>query len=142
MNTEIEDASLALAKYLDEPIEDIEEASYACYSAPTFDVGNRQYLVCTDEEADAAVTESIRESVWAFNPSFLSSMTDVPKEAFSSLVDQCESGNDWVLRLIEKTCGLEAFVDAAVSADGRGHFLSSYDGEENEQSGFYIYRVN
>jgi hypothetical protein len=38
--------------------------------------------------------------------------------------------------------GLEGFVEEAVSADGRGHFLSSYDGEENEQDGFYIYRIN
>lgn len=132
----------ALAAFLDEPIEDVEPASYDCYGAPTFSVGQREYIVATDEEADAAITEYIRESVWAFNPSFLSSMTGVPEEAFSSLADQCESGNDWVLRLIEKTCGLESFVEAAVSADGRGHFLSGYDGDEHESGEFYIYRTN
>lgn len=25
-------------------------------------------------------------------------------------------------------------------ADGRGHFLSFYDGKEKEQNGFFIYR--
>jgi hypothetical protein len=28
----------------------------------------------------------------------------------------------------------------AISTDGRGHFISSYDGEENEQGDYYIYR--
>lgn len=34
----------------------------------------------------------------------------------------------------------------AIRADGRGHFMSSYDGEENEEivegETFYIYRIN
>ena len=34
------------------------------------------------------------------------------------------------------------FIDDAVSSDGRGHFISRYDGDENEQDGYYIYRCN
>lgn len=29
-----------------------------------------------------------------------------------------------------------------INADGRGHFISYYDGNENEQNGFFIYRLN
>ena len=34
------------------------------------------------------------------------------------------------------------FVEDAVRADGRGHFLAGYDGNENEQGDFYLYRTN
>lgn len=41
---------------------------------------------------------------------------------------------------------MDGFIQAAISADGRGHFMSSYDGEENEvtvnDQTFYIYRLN
>jgi hypothetical protein len=43
---------------------------------------------------------------------------------------------------------LENYIDEdelmkdAISTDGRGHFISSYDGEENEQGDYYIYRRN
>ncbi len=58
----------------------------------------------------------------------------------SALAD--ERSNDAVLSLVERTCGLDDFVEDAVSADGRGHFLSHYDGEENEQGEYFIYRLN
>ena len=49
-------------------------------------------------------------------------------------------------KAIESTCGLPAFIEEAVSADGYGHFLSRYDGEENEEEingiTYYIYRNN
>lgn len=47
--------------------------------------------------------------------------------------------------------GPHSFSESAIAADGRGHFLSSYDGEENEVSAedidgnpvtFYLYRTN
>ena len=38
------------------------------------------------------------------------------------------------------------FVQDAVSSDGRGHFLSGYDGAENEEKvdgvWYFIYRTN
>jgi hypothetical protein len=33
-------------------------------------------------------------------------------------------------------------VDEAISADGRGHFIATYDGEEAEAGRFYVYRIN
>lgn len=35
-----------------------------------------------------------------------------------------------------------AFVNDAIDADGRGHFIALYDGYENEQDGYFIYRQN
>lgn len=112
------------------------------------DFDNDDYLVLTDEEADEKAEEYITDSLWAFNPSFLASMTDFDEEVFQAISDngKCESNNDVIFNTIKKTCGIEDFVTAAIQADGRGHFMSSYDGEENEETvngqTFYIYRQN
>lgn len=124
-----------------------------CTEVTDFD--NDDYYVLTDEEADEKTKEYIEESVWAFTPSFLASETKVPQEMFEALQanGKCESNNDAILNCIED---IDEFTKAAISADGRGHFLSSYDGCENEETvkgyineetgddstTFYIYRMN
>lgn len=116
------------------------------FNESNFEVFGNEYNVFTEEEREEEVTEYIKESVWAFNANFLASETELPGEVFTALSEKCESGNEAILKLIEKTCGLESFVDSATSADGYGHFLSPYDGEENEEkiddTWFYIYRMN
>lgn len=108
--------------------------------------GSREYLVLTDEEADKACRELVKESVWAFNSDFLASFTGFDSMVFEALADKCEDANDAILSIIEGTNGFDGFYEDAVEDDGRGHFLSSYDGEENEFSiggeYFYIYRIN
>jgi hypothetical protein len=109
------------------------------------------YLVYTDEEADEACQEYIKDSVWAFNPHFILSECGLDGSGVDYLRQMqekfCESANDFILSLIESTCGLDEFVNLAISADGRGHFLASYDGHEydieTENDGtFYVYRTN
>ena len=102
------------------------------------------YSVCTDEEAGEAAKEYIKESVWAFNAEFIISHSKLPYEAVEmvqAFQEKCEDANDTILALIED---FDKFVSDAISADGRGHFLSSYDGEENEETvngeTYYIYR--
>ena len=116
------------------------------YDDSNFEADGAEYMVLTDSEADAYALDYIRESVWAFNASFLSNMTDLPESMFEAVQDQCERGNDAILQCIEQSCGLDRFAAEAMSRDGRGHFMSSYDGEENEElvngEWFYIYRTN
>lgn len=106
-----------------------------------------EVLVCDEASADRLAAESIIESVWAFNPDFLAGATGMPEAVFQALADtgRCEANNDAVLALIGQTCGLDAFVDEAIGADGRGHFLSLYDGQENELEldgeTYYVYRL-
>jgi hypothetical protein len=107
------------------PIEDQRTTSH-CNSG--------EYAVLFDYEADERAAEYIEESLWAFNADFLASMTDFPESIFTALQPQCENANEAILAIVEKTCGMEAFVDAAVSADGRAHFLNTYDDEEDEFS--------
>ena len=51
------------------------------------DFDNDDYLVLTDEEADEKAADYIKDSLWAFNASFLSSETGYPIEVFESLQD-------------------------------------------------------
>ena len=133
---------VALSKYLELTKEETEEnIRYA--SDDTYYFGNEDYMVLTDDEADEKVAEYIKETVWAFNPSFLSCHSGIDEDVFKLLQDKCESSNEAILKLIKD---FDHFVEDAVRSDGRGHFLSSYDGEENEQEHnnetYYIYRTN
>jgi hypothetical protein len=110
------------------------------------------YSLLTDSEADRRAREYILDSVWAFRASFIAAHArdGVTEEVIQSIQanDKCESNNPVILALIKD---VDAFVDDAIRSDGRGHFLSSYDGEEIEivsrtKSGknlyMYAYRHN
>ena len=136
---------LALLNYLKEEglaQEEIKEGYDSCI----FLIGEREYMVLNEHERHEKVKEYIQETLWAFIPSFLAEETGMPEEVFRALSEKCEGGNDAILALVEKTCGLDAFVEAAVEADGCGHFLACYDGEEGEVTvegeNYYIYRLN
>jgi hypothetical protein len=121
--------------------------SYAHYGLEVFSNGSQEYAVGTDSEADKACKEYIKDIAYAFRSSFICEYCNLPQELAEALEamqsKKCEGANDSILALIEKTeGGLDGFVEETISANGRGHFLSSYDGEENERGGFFIYRVN
>lgn len=142
-----ETAIEALAKYLECELDDLHEAKHDHYGLEVFSLGSKKYAVGTDEEADVACLEYIKDSAWAFRSSFICEYCNLPSELAEALEamqsKKCESANESILALIEKTeGGIEGFTEEAISADGRGHFLSGYDGDENEQDGFYIYRIN
>ena len=101
------------------------------------------YLVYTDDEADEAVYNYIDESVCFFRSDFIAAHTEVDQEVISKLQELHENSNEAIKSLIKD---FDHFVSDAVCADGRAHFLSSYDGEENQQTingnDYYIYRSN
>ena len=101
------------------------------------------YLVYTDDEADEAVYNYIEESVCFFRSDFIAAHTEVDKEVISKLQELHEDSNQAIKSLIKD---FDHFVNDAVLCDGRAHFLSSYDGEENEinvnGNTYYIYRSN
>lgn len=121
----------ALAAHLECSIEDAESAM-------------DDYCIYTDDEATEACKKYILESLWAFNYSFLCCHSDaiaaIPEKEFKDMQGKlCESFNKAILAMIDD---IDHFIDDAIACDGRGHFLSSYDGQEHEQDGFYIYRNN
>jgi len=93
-----------------------------------------EYLVLTDEEADQKTREYIEQSVWAFNPWFIIQHSKLPFEAEEMVKGfqeaKCEDANETILVLI---VDFDEFVADAIDADGRGHFLSGYDGVEIER---------
>jgi hypothetical protein len=132
----------ALMKYLKEEGVTGKEG----YDPRIFRVGGREYMVLNEHERYKKAKEYIRETLWAFIPSFLAEETGLPEEVFRALSEKCESGNGAILALVEKTCGLDTFVESAIKADGYGHFLASYDGKEGkvtvEGEDYFIYRIN
>lgn len=137
--------------------EDIDIESYDQYGLPILSIGRREYAVGDDEDADTAALEYIKDSAWAFNADFVAGFIGdydlVP--AIQALNEKCEDGNKGMLSMIKLGGTIEEFADEAISADGRGHFLSGYDGEEIEfryyqfekgrwvyEDTYYIYRIN
>lgn len=112
------------------------------------------YLVLTDEEATGRAYNDIKQCLWAFNAEFLSGYTNLPSSIFTALQPQCENANEAVEALIESAGDIEGFCEEAIRADGRGHFMSSYDGNEDEEEvniwgdndnanpTFFVYRMN
>jgi len=101
-----------------------------------------EFYVLTDKEADEKAKDYILDTVWAFNPYFLECHTGIDSEIFELLADKCESSNEAILSMIKDQ---DEFVKDAISSDGRGHFISCYDGNEHEinvdNEYFYIYQI-
>lgn len=132
----------------DEAEEFTYEERWDCFCAYGY-----EYKVMTDDEATDATREYIIDSLWAFNAHFVlrhtkfydtSSVED--DEAFEEAIKElqgriCEGVNPIIRALIED---IDEFIEDAIQADGRGHFLATYDGEEIEleHGKFYAYRMN
>jgi hypothetical protein len=138
INTVYDIKTIALMLHLDRSYDDCREL-----------INDGDYVVYTDKEADDAVFEYIKDSVWSFNPSFLANYIDLPVEDIKQLQKSCEDSNNVFLKLLGDE--LEDFVYDAICTDGRGHFLSPYDGVESQidigtdgadEFTFYIYRCN
>ncbi len=123
-----------------------EEITYDGLVDAQNDIDADDYLVLTDEEADERCTEYIKEALWTFNASFLAGETGIDEEVFTRLAEGYDSSNEAIESIINANGGMDSFVEAAIGADGRGHFLASYDHNENEAiyngTTYYIYRVN
>lgn len=131
----IETKLTTLAEHIDCEADEIEQG----YDDSTFELGNQEYLVLTDEEADERAKDYIENSIWTFYSFFLAKHTNLNEDIIRHLQDKCEGANDVLLNAIEN---IHEFIDDAIGQDGRGHFMSSYDGEEYDLNGFYIYRLN
>ena len=136
--------SAVLAEHLGADIDDIDtEAEEGLYSH-----GMATFLVLTDDEADRAVTEHIKENLWAFRMSFMmgyfgDEFDDRTEEALQEVADTlCESANPIFRALVGDR--LPDLAKDAIASDGRGHFLNNWDGNEDEvwvdTEALYIYR--
>ena len=127
----------ALANHLGIGKQEIEQSTY---DDDVYEADGAEYLVIDDDAATDRAYEYIKDTLWAFNSEFLANFTYLPVEEFEALQPQCESANDAIEKIIGNK--FKRFADTAIATDGRGHFMSSYDGEENFCMDFYIYRTN
>ena len=133
----------ALADFLGESVENLRNNGDNYFQV----VDGYEYLVLTDREANEKAQEYIEESLWAFNADFildtcgLDSSSNVSRSLRKMQEESCEGCNDFIYALVDRTCGIDEFTEQAILADGRGHFLSSYDGEEGEQGEYFIYCI-
>lgn len=140
----MEDKIKVLAEKIGEDVESIKINDF--YGTVYFDTPKGEYIVLTEDEREERVKEHIKESVWAFNTDFIlnhsklgnwnNKVEDVLRKIQEEL---CEDANDLILAIIED---IDEFIEDAVQADGYGHFLSNYDGNEIETEKYYIYRTN
>lgn len=126
-----------------------------CYrdSWSTFEVIGNEYKVLTEEEADEAAREEIKESVWAFraeyilhHTTFYETSSQREDEIFCKALEHmqgqlCESAGPVIMALIKD---FETFASEAIRDDGRGQFIAHYDGEEHESADgkYLIYWIN
>lgn len=136
---DMEPRAKELSEFLGIPYEEVEGT--VCYAE--YEAHGCEYLVLTEEEAEERAREYIRESLWAFNAEFLVGHMKVELDAEDIRVIQekrCESCNEMMLALVGDN--LEDLMDDAIASDGRGHFINTYDFEENESGDYFIYRTN
>jgi hypothetical protein len=133
----------ALASFLSVKPSEIEVCSY---DDDRLSYGGEDYIVLTDEEADDKCEQYILETAWAFRKEWLMDFMSVfhhnyeaGEKAIAAIQDQCETGNDAILALIDDR---QEFVSKSIQADGRGHFLAGYDFNEHEEGDYFIYRNN
>ena len=109
---------IALASFLEE--KDLETISETSYNDCEFETDEGDYLVYTDSEADDAEDEQLEQYI---EDCVLHELPEAYRQYFDN-------------EAFKRDCRF----------DGRGHTLSSYDGNENEEmvSGttYYIYRTN
>lgn len=140
----------ALAAHIGCDWSELEPMRFDHYGLDSFQVGKEEWAIGSDDDVDDAVCSSIKDSLWAFRASFILEACGLPfelEEAFHAWQEKgCEGCNNALYRLICKTGDFADFVIEAVRCDGRGHFLSSYDGEEVQLDTpvgrFYAFRIN
>lgn len=145
-----DDVEMAVREQLG--MEDDEEIVVTNWDEDIFEVeGQGEFLIVTEERAMDLAEDYIRDSLWAFNPSFLANTLGMDRRVFEEIVEngRCEDNNDTITRLVEsEDDGMMRVVNRAIRVDGLGHFLSSYDGEEIvvevEDSPWYyaMFRIN
>lgn len=136
MNMSVNDNEkmLAIKEYFGDV--EIVEKNDSDYSE--FEIDGIEYMVLNIFQREEMMKDYVRQSLWAFNPSFMSSITNISEKVFSTLSELCEEANEAIESIVDHTCGMEHLIQEAVDADGYGHFISSYDGDELELSDKYF----
>ena len=128
------------------------KTSWKHYGLDVYEVDGQEWAVGTEAQANRAAREYVLDSLWAFNSDFIARQVGLTSEEEKALkklqTEMSEDANSLVRRIIGER-NLNRFAIDAIDADGRGHFLSGYDGEERASDeieglphGKLAYRIN
>lgn len=109
--------------------------------------GENRFYLADEKEADDLAKEIILEDIWSFKPDFIREHSRVLREGGDRAINalknmqesMCESCSPLVRAMIDD---LDLFVEDVIKTDGRGHFISMYDGKEHKQNGINIYFID
>lgn len=122
--------------------DDVFDGNYDHYELKTLEIEGIEYAIAFDyDEAESAVSENIKNSVWCFTPWFIVDhiSVDLLIEDIEHIQTRYEGSNDAILALIDD---FDEFVQDAIGLDGIGHFLAQYDSEEVEVNDMFLYRID
>lgn len=120
---EYEDYIIALAEEIDAEPAEIEEERHDCYGLTVLSYGRQEYAVGTEEEADEAWEQSLDSYI---------------EDCITPEIEKIQIGS--LSNYI--TFDVESWKRDA-RMDGRGHSLSSYDGDEMDLAdGYVAFRIN
>jgi len=113
-----DEKAIALAKHLGIEPDEVTPERYDCYGMSVYSADGGEYAVGTDDEADSAWDQSL-----------------------DSYVDDCIMP-EIKDKTLKRYFDVESWKSDA-RYDGRGNWLSSYDGDEIELgNGLYAFRIN
>ena len=108
----------ALTAHLELTGDEWEEITVSSYDETLLEYGRQEYLVLTDEEAEQRLDEHLDNLLEDIV------LSELP-ESLQHYFDE------------------DAWKRDASKYDGRGHYLSGYDGQEHQAAhGLFIYRTN
>lgn len=110
------------------------------WDLPVLIIDDEEYAVAEgEEEATKAARQVVEDTICYFRPDFLAAHSDVPEKVFMFLAGSCFDDNEAYKAMIYD---VEDFIDDAIDADGRGHFLNTYDSKEHEIGEYFLYQIS
>jgi len=135
--------SNGMIKELHEELEGYDEDDFIT----GLEIEGMELIVLTDREADERAADEIKNSLWAFCPEWLSNFCDIPADKIKKIQTALYEDANELIELWIKD--MDDFIESSImeESNGRGHFISYYDGEEVEliaENGkiLYLYRLN
>ncbi len=136
-----EQRRMALVNHLNVSIDEVKEIKE--FDDNSFEYGEKEFRVLTDQEAIHATKEEIEGVLWLMEPYELASLTG----QFQTLFEKVNKGvatkaNKEIKKIINESCGMDKFINNLIKENGREFYLAHCDSKERKQDGFYIYRIN
>lgn len=107
--------------------------------------GDRAYLVLTEEEADIAAEEAIRERLWviALETTFDYFGIDAYPSNVAAAMESSDIAriNGGLRRMIDASCGIESLTSAMLTLGNRKNILADHNQREEQYDGYLIYRL-